>query len=73
MCFVAGNVFAETQIVKLNVNYQVNPLGIDGNKVRFGWQMTSNLIGQGQSAYRIVVRKGVPDGTVVWDSNAVAS
>ena len=77
VCILAGNVFAQTQrqtsITGLNVNYLVNPLGIDGKKVRFGWQMASNLIGQGQSAYQITVRKGTPDGSIVWDSNAVTS
>ena len=74
VCFLAGcgPVQRQTSITGLNVNYQVNPLGIDRNKVRFGWQMTSNLVGQGQSAYQLVVRKGAPDGLVVWDSHSVA-
>jgi alpha-L-rhamnosidase len=77
VCILAGNVFAQTQnetsITGLTVNYQVNPLGIDKNKIRFGWQMTSTRIGQSQSAYQIVIRTGTPDGVIIWDSKSVTS
>ena len=62
--------FAE--IANITVNHYVNPLGVDRDAVRFGWQMNSNIIGQEQKSYQIVVRKDSPTGTVVWDTDVVA-
>jgi len=57
-----------TEIVDMTVNYQATPLGIETDNLRFGWKMDSNIIGQGQQAYQIVVKAGKTDGPVVWDS-----
>lgn len=62
-----------TEIIGLKVNYQANPLGVDLEDVRFSWKMASNVIGQGQTAYHIVVTKDSADGEVVWDSGTVNS
>lgn len=64
---LAGN----TSITALTVNYQVNPLAIDKDKIRFGWQMDSNVIGMEQVSYRIVVL--APGGSQIWDSGAISS
>ena len=64
---------AQTSVVNLTVNYQTNPLGVDENAVRFAWKMESNIIGQEQDSYKIVVKKGSSNGTTVWDSGTVAS
>lgn len=64
-------------------DYQEDPLGIDENPV-FSWKMDSDMTGDFQSAYRIVVRKetdagkqgdikGREAGTVIWDSGKVES
>ena len=64
---------ATTRLANLTVNYQANPLAIDREKVRFGWQMDSDAIGLEQSSYRIVVTRGAPGGSQVWDSGNVHS
>lgn len=62
-----------TSIEDLTVNYQKDPIGIDKDEIRFGWQMKSNVIGQEQKNYQIVVTKGHKDGEVVWNSGVVKS
>ena len=62
---------SSTEIEHLRVNYMENPLGIDKDDVRFSWAMDSNLIGQNQKAYQIVVTKDSANGAVVWDSGRV--
>ena len=62
---------SSTEIAHLRVNYMENPLGIDKDDVRFSWAMDSNLIGQSQKAYQVVVTKDSANGPVVWDSGRV--
>lgn len=57
-------------LVRLTVNYMTDPLGIDA-PVSFGWQLSSNEIGQKQTAYDISVKNG--DGQVVWRSGKIES
>ena len=47
-----------------------DPVGIDSETPDFSWKMESDVIGQKQTAYRIVVKNG--DATV-WDSGKVES
>ena len=50
----------------LRTNGRIRPLGIDCEHQAFSWKMQSDVIGQRQTAYRIVVKK--TDGRMVWDS-----
>lgn len=61
----------KTVITGLTTNYQSNPLGIEIEGIRFGWQMDSTVIGAKQTAYQIKVL--AEDGTSVWDSGKVES
>lgn len=58
-----------TEIENLRVAYAEKPLAVEDENPLFGWQMTSELIGQGQQAYQIKVTK--EDGSQVWDSGKV--
>jgi alpha-L-rhamnosidase len=65
------------RITDLRTEYSENPLGIDTRTPRFSWIMESELQGQFQSAYQILVassaellKEGKGD---VWDSGKVAS
>jgi len=62
---------ADTKISSLKVEYEVTPLGIDIEKPRFSWQMTSGKQGQSQSAYRIIVTDEA--GKEVWNTGTVIS
>ena len=48
----------------------VTPLGLDEVPV-FGWDIESNIVGEGQSAYRIVIKDKA--GNPVWDTGKVPS
>ena len=70
---IVTNVFAmdtETKIYDLMVNDMVDPVGIDDPTPSFSWKMKSNVTGQKQTAYQLVVKTG--DKTV-WDSGKVES
>ena len=58
-----------TQIENLRVAYAEKPLAVEDENPLFGWQMTSDVIGQGQQAYQIKVTK--EDGSQIWDSGKV--
>ncbi len=60
----------ETVIQDLEVDQRTDPLGMDNTTPEFRWEMVSNIQGQKQTAYQIVVKNGE---TVVWDSGRVAS
>ena len=70
---ISSSVIQRKDLVNLKTNYKVNPLGIEQDDIRFGWQMDSNIIGAAQTDYRIVVTKESTMGTVVWDSGTVES
>ncbi|MFD7924180.1 family 78 glycoside hydrolase catalytic domain [Streptomyces sp. NPDC059740] len=66
-----------TAVTGLTVEHRTDPLGVDADRPRFGWRMTSTVRGRRQSAYRILVatsaerlRQGRAD---VWDSGRVTS
>jgi len=58
-----------TEVYEMTTNDNVNPIGID-TLPKFSWKMVSDVIGQKQTAYRIVVKDN--DNTV-WDSGKVQS
>lgn len=62
----------ETSIHHLRVQNVVEPLTVEDAHPSFSWQMQSDLTGQEQRAYRIVVKRE-RDGRVVWDSQKVES
>lgn len=62
---------SNTQLTSLKVEYTETPLGIDVEKPRFSWQMTSDKHGQRQSAYQLVVTD--PHGEEVWRSGTINS
>ena len=57
----------------LMVEYTENPLGIDVETPRFGWQLNApeGVRGYYQTAYQIVVKD--PAGNIVWDSQKITS
>ncbi len=63
-----------TSIVNLKTENTENPIGIDVFKPRFSWQMDSNVIGQKQTAYQVIVSSD-PSCAVadMWDSGKVDS
>lgn len=61
----------ETKLSSLKVEYEESPLGIDVEKPRFSWQMTSDKRGQSQSAYQITISDS--NGEEVWNSEKVVS
>ena len=68
---VFPNVFAaasDAEIYDLMTNDMIDPVGIDDPAPVFSWKMKSNVIGQKQTAYQIVVKCGDES---VWDSGKV--
>ena len=65
------------QVVDLRCEYQVNPLGIDVQHPRLNWRLKSDLRGQQQLAYRILVASSIElleSGEVdLWDSGRIQS
>jgi alpha-L-rhamnosidase len=62
---------------RMRCEYLDNPLGVDAEQPRLSWELSSNVRGEGQSAYRILVstsrsalRAGKGD---LWDSGKVRS
>ena len=62
---------ANSEITALKVEYTEKPLGIDVEKPRFSWQMTSKERGESQSKYQIVVKDET--GEEMWNSGVVTS
>ena len=63
---------SDTEITNLRVDSQVEPITIDPlatAPVNFSWEMVSNVLGQEQAAYKIVVTDEA--GTEVWNSGKV--
>jgi len=60
---------------QLRVEYMIEPRGIDELQPRFSWKLKSDVPGDEQTAYRIVVLQAFPDRTLreVWNSEIVAS
>ncbi|WP_151482021.1 family 78 glycoside hydrolase catalytic domain [Streptomyces albicerus] len=68
---------AGTTVGALRCEHQIDPLGIDTQRPRFGWQLSSDRRNVVQTRYQIVVgtsAAGLLDGReLVWDSAAVES
>ena len=69
---VVGNVSAGTSIVNLRIQNSVEPLSVEDTRPVFSWQMVSDMRGQKQTAYRVVVTRK-SDNRVVWNSGRVES
>lgn len=63
---------ASTSITNLRVQNKVNPLVIEDTHPLFSWQMLSDVIGQEQTAYQIIVVRE-SDNSTVWNSGKVIS
>ncbi|HPT31041.1 MAG TPA: family 78 glycoside hydrolase catalytic domain, partial [Prolixibacteraceae bacterium] len=66
-----------TQLSDLRVEYKKNPLGIGTSSPRFFWKITSDVPGQMQTAYQLLVAttpgKLAPGKADLWDSKKVGS
>jgi uncharacterized protein YjdB len=64
-------------VYDMMVDSVTNPIGIDNETPRFSWKMDSNITGQKQTAYQIVVKEwdviNQEPGEVVWDSKKTES
>ena len=73
----SGMAQGDMAVADLKCEYQVNPLGIDVQKPRLSWLLTSDQRGQRQTAYRILVASGQEvlekNKGDVWDSGRVES
>ena len=70
---MADDTAAVTTVGNLEVGYQAEAMGVEtGQNVRFSWNMQSNLVGQGQSAYQIDVTDAAT-GENVFSSEKVES
>ena len=65
------------QLTNLRCEYLTNPLGIDSNKPRLSWEIESNLRGERQTAYQVLVASRPEqletNQADLWDSGKVAS
>jgi alpha-L-rhamnosidase len=72
--FSTGFLLAATDLkpVDLKCEYRVNPLGIEETRPRLSWKVESDLRGQKQTAYRILVASNTKtlaaDRGDLWDS-----
>lgn len=64
--------YGATSIANLRVQNVVEPLAVDDVHPLFSWQMESDVVGQMQTAYHIVVVRE-SDGRTVWNSGKVPS
>ncbi|PCJ94495.1 MAG: alpha-L-rhamnosidase [Flavobacteriaceae bacterium] len=64
---------AQASLSQLQVEYQVEPLGIEVEKPLFSWQMTTNSEerGQSQNAYQIVIKD--EEGKIVWNTQKITA
>ena len=69
--------FSQTKIINLKCEYLENPIGIDTQKPRLSWQMKSDIPGNYQKAYQLIVgtsKTDVADGKGnVWDTGLIES
>jgi len=76
LLLISGSgVFAavKTEVKELVCEYQVNPMGIDVQKPRLSWQISSveeNIL---QTAYEIKVTDQSPKGKQIWTSGKISS
>jgi len=61
-----------TEIADLRVQESTNPLAVEDKNPFFSWLMTSQVTGQKQSAYQIVVTRE-DEESIVWNSGKIIS
>ena len=59
-----------TKLYGLQIEYQDAPLGLDIERPRFSWKMTSKRPGASQTAWRLKVLR-FPDNEEVWNTGRV--
>lgn len=64
---------ASLNIQKLEVAMQAEPIGINSNEVKFGWQLKSSGFDVKQMAYKILVSENKNFEELVWDSGKIDS
>lgn len=67
---------ADTVICDLQVEYRENPIGIDEERPVFSWKMDSDIRGQKQTAYRLMVAdspENLEKEELIWDSGRLES
>ena len=57
-----------TKIIQLKTDDLIEPVGLISEKPTFSWKMESDLTGQRQTAYQIIVAKDEQLSDLVWDS-----
>ncbi|MFH0843302.1 MAG: family 78 glycoside hydrolase catalytic domain [Bacteroidota bacterium] len=67
MVMAGSSCTSSTHITDLKVQSLVEPLSVEDRNPLLSWQMESDITGQKQTAYQIVVSQEA-DGKVVWDS-----
>lgn len=65
--FHIASAWGQTKICNLSVQDQQEPIAIEDFHPVFGWQMESDVQGQKQAAYQIIVTKQ-SNGKVVWNT-----
>ena len=50
------------RVARIRTEYRTNPVGIDVKQPRFDWWLASDLRGQKQTAYQILVATSEPYG-----------
>jgi alpha-L-rhamnosidase len=74
---IAGTVFSEITITETRCEYARNPIGIDVLKPRLSWKMASDVRGQKQTAYQILVASSPEllreDKSDLWNSGKIKS
>jgi alpha-L-rhamnosidase len=74
---VDGGPTGPLRVTRLRTEYRTNPIGIDVKNPRFDWVLTSDVRGQKQTAYQILVASteaNLAEGKGdLWDSGKVAS
>ena len=61
------------RIEKMKCEYASSPINVDHLKPRFSWIISSNIRGQKQTAYQILVSKNEKMTNRIWDSDRIKS
>lgn len=72
-----SNTPSEMRVQQLRCEYLKNPLGIDETRPRLSWKLTSELRGQRQTAYQVLVASSdtllARDQGDLWDTGRISS
>lgn len=69
---LSGSAAGLTEIVNLKTNDMTCPIGVDDN-IKFSWQMSSDVAGQKQTAYEVIVSESADLSNPVWTSGKIES